>query len=756
MVSRNLSHMLNHVGSAPREKHNTLIHRMHENVSKSRLFHTTSIASRSSRSYSNYEAILPPFASQAFVHTLHLLDVKTLFVPVGEADGVCVKLADEQGGYVLGRDSDFVILIASPGVTRIKGYCPLDMMMWIEGAPEPEPSESAPQKGSKEWSLARPRKTQSTSRQSALLPSQSLVCPTLVLTVISSTSVRQRLGLPASYIPLFASLAGNDYTSYAQQQALFETGLTATQRIEKAARIVREQTTGAPTSRGLNAGDQAVKLVKRIINKLSAGKAYLSEGAVLVMVDAVIEATFQYILPDLDRCCSTYPFCGSLDTGCPATLPAPDDLTQQGRITYAKAQSMGVSAHITHCHLFPDRSYLWSILEDPSGPSFRASPNLREVRRQAYAIAEAGMGGMRWPESTEEEIEVLKQDKALKNLLLGESTNDGNASIQSEEGTLVDEDQMDQEETEILNSPRPRTVVEWGRQGSSHQVSAVLVPLPDLPPVDSIPPVHRDVHYRLTSYLTILSSNTPLIAALPTSLHPLLAVTRLCVIDSASRGNTSLKWRHLEVVAVLKMGLGMFAAWEKEGKVFRTQRDTDEGTWPDLTPRNANIAAQLSAVMMDANLLAQALVLLPDTVKAKLDHNSTNDDVAGYKPKSGEAAFGETMRLTHLIPFIFISGVALHCLLQDLDPPLHTGWRWMNVQQDMLERCLAAVLEGIEESVTSIHKPTTKAKTDPAPRTGRNGQGIPRNGVYSGRNENNGQRPVGPSGRFDLLASLEA
>lgn len=730
-------------GSAPPEKHKTVLSRLVKSANTSLLFHTTSVYSRSSPSFSRGTIILPPFTSQAFIHALQALNVDTHYV-TSEADGVCVSLAAEKEAYILGLDSDFLILVSTPGASRVKGYCPLDMMMWIEGASQGENAMSGGtnQSGSPSendgWNVARPKAPRPT-RQSAFLPPSHLAAPTLVLTSISPDALRHRLRLPASVIPLLASFIGNDYTPISYPDVFFEPGLSVVQKVEKVSRVLRE-TVFAPSnsaSKTANAGDQAVSLVKKVITKL-AYRPFVNETMVDEMVDTIIEASFQYILPDVPTRSPTYPF------NLPHQFEEDSDNEQLARERYSALQKRGMEGTISDVFLWPGRSYVFAILEMPSGPSLRSSESLREVRRQAWGILEEGCGGLCWPEPTEEELRALQEDKALQALLgveVDRAEEEDEASDEDEDNddTLIDEEESVKEDVSVAR-PRPRVVVEYVRQGSSQKVAAVEVALPPLS-TSSTPACLAPIQDRLKQYLSLLSSDTPLISSLPPTLHPLLAVTRLSILEAASRATPTRnepKWKKNEVAAVLKMGLGMYAAWEKEGKVWRAKKDNDEGAWPMLANRPVGIMAQFGAVMKEALLLAQALLILPEEHPDAGDNASKTTQQITAPPQ-----------LTHLTPFMFVSGITLHTLLANEAPPPSTGWRWTSEDEGLLEKCMQAVVEGIEGEVVGWHATPTKRDTRASPsestRVAQKGKSGKKNAVPA---------TSGRGGRYGLLEDL--
>ncbi|OCF38851.1 hypothetical protein I317_07359 [Kwoniella heveanensis CBS 569] len=551
-------------GPAPAEKHDTLVQRGQEKIVACQLFYTTSVTSRSAPSFSRQSGgvVLPFFASHAFILALHRLDVKTHFVPQGEADGVCVVMADKIGGYVLGRDSDFPVLVGR--TERCKGYVPLNMINWIEGEiviPPTPASSFAPSQDGKyrpsgmRSSVANQQSFQPVQngrrnqpyhpdhRQSSLLPSPSFKNPTLVLTIIPPQALRHRLRLPATHLPLFASLCGTDYTPPSITQQFFEPSLSVVQRIEKAARVLREQlyspsnqlSSGGGKSGTFtpNPADQVVQLVKKVVKKLCI-YPFDTEQALDETVDIVIEAALQYQLPHSGVCCSVYPFCGELDPmGCqtpvnmpgdgfiddavpPVTPPSSgSDYKKKAKEAYAEARRRGLLSSINHGWLSPDRVYLWHVLEDPSGPNWKGTEGSRGIRSAAWGIAEEGLGGLRWQEEEEEEEEEnhdasgreavqteavpspaarlvaeegadqdsKTEDKALRHLLgVDQSeTNSEAGGVQSEGTTLVDADITLNHASFSDPAKDPvRAITEWSRQGSSKRIGPSSLPLPPL------------------------------------------------------------------------------------------------------------------------------------------------------------------------------------------------------------------------------------------------------------------------------------
>jgi hypothetical protein len=822
-------------GASPPEKHDTLVSRLQSQISTARLFYTTSPTSRSTPGFSRSEVILPPLASQTFIHALERLGVDTHFVPLGEADGAVVALADRLGAYILGQDSDFLILIGGPGAGRVKGYVPLDMIMWIESPHEGVSSagtatQSRDEQSGGEWETRHNRRE--THRQSHLLPPPSLTNPSLVITAIPPVALRQRLRLPASLLPLFASLCGNDYTPPSASEYLFEPGLRTTGRIEKVARVLREVLFnphgGSPrnshsASTSENAGDHAVELVKKVIKRLAV-RDFSHDGALPELVEAIIEATFQYALPLGVECCELYPFCGELDpAGCQTSASRTDsapvtptaststsfhDQNQsqsqsqnvgthgpKGLATreYAKAQRRGMLNSITHAWAYPDRMYLWTVLEDPSGASLKAGEGLRGVRQAAYLIAEEGFGGLRWADEHSEQGEQHEDAKPTQ------ENGDQQATSERCNGDVLPQQREQERSQEAENpelidllgvhvgasaggtsetlqgvgetkgspasTPPRRSVTEYVRHSS--RVSGFrldLPPLPDRP----IPLALESLDVSLAAYLAPLRSDIPAIRALPPHLHPLVAIVRLSVLDAASRADgksgESAMWRRSDVEAVLKCGIGSYAQWTREwkGRKSHDQPPADPSgssssgggvLFPLLTTRNAGIVAQISAAMTDSLYLAQSLLLLPE---------KRNTNIEKDPP-----------RLTHLTPFVFFNGSTLHNVLNGRTPSPQTGFEWGEKEQGVWKECLEAVSSGVEETIVGWYneKPRNEGKKgrsdsqekemekERAKETGkveREKTVRKRGGGQGGWRTRVGSTGAARSGRFDLLSGMPA
>ncbi|CAO3571988.1 unnamed protein product [Mortierella alpina] len=128
-----------------------------------------------SRSYSHF--LIPPLVMEVTLQTLRSLGVD-LMVCDGEADGLVAQLALEKSmdphveeAYAVSKDSDYFIY--NTGSSTKGGYIPLDSLFV------------------------------------AMDPTTH--CTTISATVYSQAAISEHLGIRPQFLPLFASLTGNDY-----------------------------------------------------------------------------------------------------------------------------------------------------------------------------------------------------------------------------------------------------------------------------------------------------------------------------------------------------------------------------------------------------------------------------------------------------------------------------------------------------------------------------------------------------------------
>ena len=122
---------MSYSGPTPELKFPTVVSRLGQShVQPSLLFFRTSPASRGTGRFLNESRIIPPLAYTACINVLKILqnstDAVELHFADEEGDPYAVELAGKIGAYVVGNDSDFVVL----NTEGYLGYIPLDEMMW--------------------------------------------------------------------------------------------------------------------------------------------------------------------------------------------------------------------------------------------------------------------------------------------------------------------------------------------------------------------------------------------------------------------------------------------------------------------------------------------------------------------------------------------------------------------------------------------------------------------------------------------------
>jgi len=613
----------------------------------------------------------------------------------------------------MGQDSDFVILMGEGG--RGKGYVPFDGLSWFEGEVERpynakvDASESQEGEDGDEFTTVSNTKIRR-SRESPLLPPSDYSNPTINLTVYPPSALRTRLRIPANVLPLFASLCGTDYTPPQAAYHFFEPSQNLVPRIEKVARVLREQLYSPNVQSKGTAGDHAADLVSRVIKKLLVRPFYTeSEGHALV--DAIVDSTLQYTLPTLGRCCEYHPFCGALDQdrGCQSESP---EGVAEGVRALSKASGRGEFRSARQGYFYPASVFPYQVLEDPGRGSLKAQ-GLVGVRKLAWEILDEVLGLRFEPDLGEpsDTINVIGQDcDQIDTDIEGEEMEKDESrpeSMDSKEvdgmsqSTLVEVEAVDTGsktpiEIEIdidihLQSRQNRTMTEYIR--SSNRITPHTITLD--PPTSTIRAL-EPLQNRLKTYLTPLHSNTPSVNALPTYLQPIVAIIRSCIHDSSNWPGHEQSWRFDEIQAILQACLGSYAQWEREGKGDVPSKKELEMTYPLLSGRNAQLVAHLQATMTDSLILAESLLLSNSKSSADNDNDNDNDDQR------------RNVILTHMQVFKFYSGQILHTFLNKSVPE---GWKWRESDQAIYDLCWTAIVDGIEDKIVGF-TPTTLSTTN--------------------------------------------
>ncbi|KAI0090504.1 hypothetical protein BDY19DRAFT_984271 [Irpex rosettiformis] len=338
-------------GPYPPLKFPTLISRTTENTIKpSLLFFRTSPPSRSKPKFLRECTMLPPRAYTACVQTLRILqhaqkhehDVLEMHFADEEGDPYAVELAGRVGAYVVGNDSDFVIL----NVEGYLGYVPLDDMLWsIDGNNDEEEEGSfvsvEDDADGFQTVVSNKSKRRRQRRVDVGLGSNGIVPPDessssssslqLSITIYAPSSLASHLQLPLSLLPLLATLVGNDFTnprsSFLEESSssssstgtttskttnlewlFFDRHMTSIQRITRVSNTLRgilKAAVSPPTGnqntkkKKKETGVSSVmELIDRAVGALIVRNTdSMASGERERVVERVVEATLQYAIP---------------------------------------------------------------------------------------------------------------------------------------------------------------------------------------------------------------------------------------------------------------------------------------------------------------------------------------------------------------------------------------------------------------------------------------------------------------------------
>ncbi|VDC00308.1 unnamed protein product [Peniophora sp. CBMAI 1063] len=634
-------------GPYPPLKHKTQIARAHQSIIQpSILFFRTSSTSRSTARFMRENAILPPLCYTTTLTALRDLgDEVELHIADEEGDPYMVELAARVGGYVLGQDSDFVVLNAE----GYAGYIPMDEMLWMTSVNGPA-NQSTSDDG---FVVARPKgrgnKASGPDATLGLFPPTFGTIVSLQCSVYSPKALSAHLRLPLSLLPVVGALVGNDYTAERRpvNNIFFDRETTSAQRIARAAMAVSSVLASANTlkrqKRPLNSIMDVIEESVDVL--LVRAPPNFTTGERATLIEKTVEATLQYAIPsrasgpetDLWRT----PFCAlHLPAACPLvqymSFPLDNDVEDEEirpfrtsvRQKYISAYRCGqLSPRIVDA-LHTATAWPRQFLENPDLECVARSIG-RPLREYAYAIIEAGVG-LPLPKGDDDEdgtvdglegdsdsdsdelIDVVEEDSetdeaedplaplhgALQKLRLDSGmTTDSSAASQATSANV---------------SARRVTVIEYIRRGTRLADEQVAVPyLPrliaslggeDVFHADiSRPPALWHEDSRLTLFLRIVDSDNAKVRALSSvELSPVLALRH--VVRSlakrasgvgASREREAERWTHKEARAFLA--------------AFASQAQGD--AYPDITNRNVQLTAQVCASMDALEILAHTLLL---------------------------------------------------------------------------------------------------------------------------------------------------
>lgn len=477
-------------GPYPLSKHETVLSRLQQSCKTAQEFYATSVNARSRYKFLPSSPILPAFCYEAVNDVLTdrgwKSGVDLFHLASGEADGYCVSLAEELGAYVFGFDSDFAIFgfgkqSGLPGV-GYQGYVPLDMIQWeqvlkvVEGEATMNGNGNAGAGTGRDEGFTVYQSKKSWKTRGIITPgettiSQNLVPPaipeptakdrsftlTFSFTIFDPASLATRLRIPQTYLPLLATIVGNDSSPPEAPALFFEKHMSKGMRIDPVARAIREcllpgakerinkkyrplrskatANTGSVSAASTatsssttetfgfeNQDDELFSFISLVVASLLLRP--MSETEMQNLVTKLIDSTCDYILPESatrlgldleftsvddlamnnksasshEPCCPIYPYCGHV------TIVGDDDSAKgrrgvfrsEARRQYAIARNAGQMRPFSS-FVHPARTYhnTSSSFENTNGPVYRGTKSHRRLRGTAWRVLYDSIGWYR-------------------------------------------------------------------------------------------------------------------------------------------------------------------------------------------------------------------------------------------------------------------------------------------------------------------------------------------------------------------------
>ncbi|KAI0783009.1 PIN domain-like protein [Abortiporus biennis] len=313
-------------GPFPKAKFPTVISRINQNnIQRTLLFFRTSTTSRSAPRFLREVCLLPPnyhiICIQTLQDIIHQLDDSTrvnIHFADEEGDPFAVELAARLGGYVVGQDSDYVILNAE----GYKGYIPMAEMVWTAVSDEEAQSVNDYQDDDDGFQtvVKSKAKRKAIALQKArvghgIIPPDDSNDLQLTVLLYSPSILADKLQIPASLLPLLASLVGNDFTGTKEssssittaqgtnlQWLFFERQLSLSQRITRVATTLHSILAAAlsPSAKGKSKVqvNSVMELIEKAVTTLMVRSPdSIGSGEKDRVVDRIVEATLQYAIP---------------------------------------------------------------------------------------------------------------------------------------------------------------------------------------------------------------------------------------------------------------------------------------------------------------------------------------------------------------------------------------------------------------------------------------------------------------------------
>ncbi|KAJ7209700.1 hypothetical protein GGX14DRAFT_452715 [Mycena pura] len=649
-------------GAYPSLKFPTLVSRLAQsNITHSLVFFRTSPASRNSRFL--YESrIIPPLSYTACLDALKAISETTDSVVMHyadeEGDPYSVELAGRIGAFVVGSDSDFVILNAD----GYRGYIPLDGMVW-NSTTAPEPTTVEEEDDFQQVRKPKSRKKAAVTLASGrgMMPPESTSELALSFTSYSPTALASHLNLPVTLLPLLGALVGNDFTNQSAsprknvQHLFFDRQLSLGQRITRVASTIHSILSASSQKPKQKQIESVMDLIERTVSALLVRSiASMGSGEVEAIVELIVEATLQYALPkseeevlDLwptDICalhdadvCPILPMFSRLVTA-EALLEErenDDELLKRNEIRsqYLSAYRGG-SLHAKVLDiLHTGTSWPRLFLETPDLETVSRTFG-RTIRQWGYAILHDGLGLRLPPEededtnsvssSTGEGAEVEEDENQLIDVMESDSDDDRGrtdllASLRGALQRLNDSDEVNTAPTTSESPSRTRSVplpiiTEYLRRGTRIAEEPLTVPsIPDLfSSIDfslnpTVPILLQPEQDRFTILLRVLKSDTDSVRSLPPEklaaalcLRWVLQTIHLRALETGSKEREKERWTRNEALCFL-------SAFPRTAD--ENPSSGQDNALPEIVDRNVQLTAQVLTTLESIEQFSQILLV---------------------------------------------------------------------------------------------------------------------------------------------------
>jgi len=665
------------LGACPELKFPTVVSRLVQcKVRNAQLFFRTSAVSRATGRFLNENRILPPLAYSTCVHALQALRAETSAVELHfadeEGDPYAVELAGRLGGYVIGKDSDFVIFNSD----GYKGYIPIDEMEWQ--APLPDDQVSVDGEDDAEFqTVKKPRAKRKIT--SAPQGSLGIVPPqgsnlSLSFTSYSPQVLADHFDIPVTLLPLLGALIGNDFSKDTEassrriQSLFFDRTWTLSQRIEKVAKTIQSVISPHRRKAKLQVGS-VMDLIERTVNALLSRlprTSVLGSGEVQSVIDKIVNATLQYAIPkyggdvtgreglwtntvcalhDPETCTLLPIISRNVMRQAEESLADPNMLSARER--YLDAYRSGLLSRESMDPLSSGSSWSPLFLENPDVESVGRSIG-RPIRTWILAILDDTVGlGVQDDQNGSEKDDGDNDDDELIDVVESDSDDSQVDYLAPLKGELHRLRGSDDESTNppLSTTPHRRLptgrpyITEYFRSGTRIASEKVLVmpisellssiSLPEYGEDDAPPLILRSEDDRLTILLRSLKSDYPTIRSLsPACILPVLAVRWVihCLhsrfLENGSREREMERWTRRETRCFL-------ASFPSEPHSSSDANSNNGITvFPPIDNRNVQLMAQVLMALDSIEQLLQALLL---TSRIRVDfHRLSGKIFHGY------------------------------------------------------------------------------------------------------------------------------